>query len=116
MHLSFILTIDKNLSDATTLGQRKHGSKDNEGLLRIPQSYSITGTSLLDCLVSYLGHSLWGRFIALQKSSQCILQLHPTGLNVKTVLFQTIKFSISMNIKFPNSSISNNPVEHTYAV
>ena len=30
----------------------------NEGVFRIPQSFSIIGTSPLDCLVSYLGHSL----------------------------------------------------------
>ena len=29
------------------------GSNGNEGVLRIPQSSSITGTSLSDCLVSY---------------------------------------------------------------
>ena len=36
------------------------GSDDNEGLLHIPQNFSITGTSLSDCLVSCEGHSLWG--------------------------------------------------------
>ena len=34
------------------------GSDDNEGVLHIPQSSMITGTSPSDCLVSYLGHSL----------------------------------------------------------
>ena len=33
-------------------------SNGNEGVLRIPQSSSITGTSLSDCLVSYTGLSL----------------------------------------------------------
>ena len=32
----------------------------SEGVLRIPQSSSITGTSPSDCLVSYPGHSLGG--------------------------------------------------------
>ena len=40
-------------------GQSGPGSNSNEGVLRIPQSPSITGTSPSDCLVSYLGHSLW---------------------------------------------------------
>ena len=31
-----------------------------EGVLYIPQNSSITGTSPLDCLVSYPGHSLGG--------------------------------------------------------
>ena len=33
-------------------------SDGNEGVIRIPQSSSITRTSPLDCLVSYPGHSL----------------------------------------------------------
>ena len=32
----------------------------DEGVLHIPQSSSITGTSPSDCLVSYSGHSLGG--------------------------------------------------------
>ena len=40
------------LSGATTPGQCGTGSNGNEGVLRIPQSSSITGTSLSDCLVS----------------------------------------------------------------
>ena len=36
------------------------GSDGNEGLLHIPQSSSITGTSASDCLVSHLGHSSVG--------------------------------------------------------
>ena len=39
-------------------GQRGPGSNGNEGVLHIPQSLSITGTSLSDCLVSYPGHLL----------------------------------------------------------
>ena len=31
---------------------------DEGGVLRIPQSSSITGTSLSECFVSYPGHSL----------------------------------------------------------
>ena len=50
--------IDRTLSGATTPGQSGPGSDSNEGVLCIPQSFCITGTSPLDCLVSYLGHSL----------------------------------------------------------
>ncbi len=35
-----------------------HGSNGNEGVLHIPQSFSITGASPSDCLMSYAGHSL----------------------------------------------------------
>ena len=55
---SSIWLIDRTLSDATSPGQRGPGSDGNKGILRIPQSSSIIGTSPSDCLVSYLGHSL----------------------------------------------------------
>ena len=38
--------------DATIPGQSEPGSNVNEGVLRIPKSPRITGTSPLDCLVS----------------------------------------------------------------
>ena len=41
-------------------GHCEPGSNDNEGILLIPQRSSITGASPSDCLMSYLGHSLWG--------------------------------------------------------
>ena len=41
------------LSGATIPGQSGPGSDGNEGVLRIPQSSSITGASLSDCLVPY---------------------------------------------------------------
>ena len=70
------------LSGATTLGQSGPGSDGNEGVLRIPQSSSIAGTSPSDYLVSYPGHSffLGGRGLTpLQRSSLCILLPQPTG-------------------------------------
>ena len=60
-------------------GQSGPGSNGNEGVLRIPQSSSITGTLPSDCLVSYPGHLLGGGLIPLQRCSQCILQPQPTG-------------------------------------
>ena len=44
---------DSILSGATTLSQNKPGSDGKEGVLRIPQSSSITWTSPSDSLVSY---------------------------------------------------------------
>ena len=46
------------LSGATIVGQSGLWSNGNEGVLCIPQSPSITGTSPSNCLVSYTGHSL----------------------------------------------------------
>ena len=48
------------LSIATIPGQSGPGSNGNEGVLRITQSSSITGTSPSDCFVSYPGLSLEG--------------------------------------------------------
>ena len=55
---SSIWSIDKTLPGATTLSQSEPGSDSKEGVLRIPQSSSMTGTSSSDCLVSYTGHTL----------------------------------------------------------
>ena len=49
---SFIWPINRTLSGATTLGQSQPGSKGNEGVFRIPQSFSITVASPSDCLGS----------------------------------------------------------------
>ena len=58
------------LSGATTPGQSGPGSNSNKGVLRIPQSYSIAGTSPSDCLVSYPGHMLgWGSYPSAEKQS-----------------------------------------------
>ena len=62
-----IWPIDKTLSGATTSGQSRLGSNGNEGVLYIPQSSSITGTSLSNCLVSYLGHSLGESYSSVEK-------------------------------------------------
>ena len=52
MQFSSIQPIDRTLSGATIPGQSGPGSTGNEGVLRIPQSPSITGTSPSDCLES----------------------------------------------------------------
>ena len=55
---SFIWPIDRTISGATTPGECGPGNDGNKGVLHIPQSSSITGTSLSDCLVPYLAQSL----------------------------------------------------------
>ena len=51
-------------------GQSGLGNDGNEGVLRIPQSSSITGTSP-ECLVSYPGHTLavGGSYSSAEKQS-----------------------------------------------
>ena len=73
MQINSIQPIDKALSGATTQGQRGPGSNDNEVVLHIPQSSSITETLPSDCLVSYPGHSLGGVLASLQRCNQYIL-------------------------------------------
>ena len=60
MHFSSIWPIDRALLGATTPGEGGPGSNGNEGVLGIPQSPSITGTSPSDVLVSYTRHSFGG--------------------------------------------------------
>ena len=69
MHFSSIWPIDRTLSGATTPGQSGPGSDGNEGVLRIPQNFSITGTSPSDCLVLYPGHSLVGSYPSAEVQS-----------------------------------------------
>ena len=68
MSNTFIWPVDRTRSDATSLGQSGAESDVNKGVLRIPycSSSSITGTSLLDGLVSYLGHLLGESYSAAE--------------------------------------------------
>ena len=71
---SSIGPIDRALSGANTSCQSGPRIDSNEGILRIPQSSIISGTSLSGCLVLYPGHSLGGGLTLLQRCSWCILQ------------------------------------------
>ena len=61
--------IDRVLSGATTPGQSGSGNDGSEGVVYIPQSCSITGTSSSDCLMSYLEHLLEGYYPSAEKQS-----------------------------------------------
>ena len=74
MHFNSIGTIDRTLSGATTPGQSGPGSDGNEGVPRISQSSSITGTMSSECLVSYIRTLVEGGITPLQKYSRYILQ------------------------------------------
>ena len=58
MSNSSIWPKDTTLSSATTPGLSLPGGNGNEGVLHIPQSSSITGTSPSNCYVPYAGYSL----------------------------------------------------------
>ena len=64
-----IWPIDRTLLGATSSGQSEPGSNDNEGVLHILQSFSITGASPSDCLVSYPEHLLDGSSSSAEKQS-----------------------------------------------
>ena len=64
------------------LPQSGAGSDVNKGILRIPQNFSITGTSPSDCLVSYPGHSLRKSYPSAEKQS-----VHSTALADWTNIF-----------------------------
>ena len=73
----FIWPIDRTLSGATTPRQSGARSNGDEGVLRILQSSSITGTSPSDC---YIQNTCWGRSLTLlQRSSRCFLHPQLTG-------------------------------------
>ena len=71
--------MDRYLSGALTLGKSGPESDDNEGVLYIFQIPKAR-TSPPDCLMSYPGSSLGEGPTPLQRCSQYILQLNPTGL------------------------------------
>ena len=64
---SFIWPIDGTQSDATTSSLSEIGSDGNEGMLRIPQSSSITEALPSDCIVSYPEHSLGESYPSAEK-------------------------------------------------
>ena len=66
---SSIWPIDRTLIRYTTPRQSGPGSDGNQGVLRIPQSSSIAGTSSSDCLVVYREHSLGGSYPSAEKQS-----------------------------------------------
>ena len=74
MQFSSIRPIDRTLSGATIPGQSGPGSNGDEGVLHIAQSISITWTSLLDRLVSYIGHGGGGAY-----SSAVLQSVHSTA-------------------------------------
>ena len=87
-----IWPIDMTLSSATTSGQSGPVSDGNEGVLHIPHSSSITGTSPLDCLVSYPVHSLRpGSYPSAEM--QLVYSIAPADWAKKVKWFQVLLYS-----------------------
>ena len=61
--------MDGTLSGATIPGQSGPGSDGNKWVLRIPQSSSIIGASLSDCLVSYSRRLLGVSYSSVERQS-----------------------------------------------
>ena len=95
---SSIQPIDGTLSGATTTSQNGAGTDGNEGILRIPQSFSIIGTSPSDCLVSCPGHSLGGEsYPSAEKQSvystvPADWEKNKSCMKVKTTTTTTIEY------------------------
>ena len=95
--------MDRAPSGATTPGQSGPGNDGNEGVLCIPQSSSIAGTSPSDCLVSDTGHSLGGGPYP-SAEVQSVYSIAPADWAIhrfkcQTALFQIIQFSISTQFR-----------------
>ena len=69
MQFNSIRPKDRDLSGATIPGQSRLGSNGNEGVLRMSQNLSITGTSPSDCFESFTGHSLGGTYSSSEVQS-----------------------------------------------
>ena len=80
---SSIWPLDITLSGATNPGRSGPGSDGNEGVLSIPQSSSITGTSPSDCLVSYPEHSLVSTHSGGSYSSAEVQSVYSTAPDIK---------------------------------
>ena len=90
MSNSFIWPIDRTLSGATTPGQSGPGSDGNEGVLRIPQSISITVVSPSDCLMSYPEH-LMGSYPSAEMQSVYSI---PPATGLETHLYPAFRYIV----------------------
>ena len=78
MSNSSIRPIDRTQAGATNPVQSGPRSDVHEGIRCIPQSFSITGTTQSDCLVSYPGHTLGESYLSAEKQS-AYPTAQPTG-------------------------------------
>ena len=86
--------------------QRGPGSNGYEGVLHIPQSSSITGTSSSDSLVSYPGYSLGG---GLTPSAEVQSVYSSAPADKANIVIVTNKIKMAL-YKGSNIQGSSNPV------
>ena len=82
------------LSGATMPGQSGPGSNGNEGVLYIPQSSSITGTSPSDCLESYPGHLLGGVLPLCRGAVSVFYSPSRLGKKIVMLVLQLLKVQV----------------------
>ena len=99
---SFILPIDRTLSGATNPDQSGPRSDSNEGVLCIHQRSSFTGTSP-DCLVSYLGHSLWRRVYPFADKQSVFSTVHIPPADWAKVTKIIFSRYLELQVTLPNT-------------
>ena len=99
--ISSIGPIDRTLLGATTLSQSGAGSNGNKGIVCIPQSSSITGTSPSDCLVSYQD-TRWGWGLTLCREAVSVFY-SPSRL-VNWLIDRTLSGATTPSLSGPGSN------------
>ena len=88
-----IWLINRTLSDAATPSQNWPWSDGNEGVLGIPQSSSIIGTSPSDCFVSYARNSLGGVLPLCREAIGVLYSPSQLGKNTLETIVGRLKFT-----------------------
>ena len=97
---SSLWSIDWTQSGVTTHGPEWTKERWQEGVLRIPQSFSIAGTSLSDYLESYPGHSLGGSYPTAE-----FLSVYSTALTDRVKRFKEYSFN-AITPRYTQSGVS----------
>ena len=92
-----IRSIDMTLSGTATLSQCRRRSAGNKRVFHILQISSITGTSQLDCLVSYPGHSLGGIYPSAEM--QLLYSTSPAEWAMAYFHSRTVFHALTLNSK-----------------
>ena len=105
MSNSSVWPINRTLSGGTISGQCGFGSDENEVLLRISQSFSISRVFAFSLFCAILWTLIRGHLIDLQRYRWCILLLKSTALvlsfNEITLLFLAIDMSKAKVFHWP---------------
>ena len=92
-----ICSIDRTVSDASTLGQSKPGSNGNEGVVRIPQSSRITGALPSNFNVKSLTIVGWGAYPSVgMQSLYSIAPVDRAGTNEAKIHVKNLTFDMTL--------------------